>query len=157
MSRRRGAQKREVQADPKYNSTLVALFVNGLMRRGKKSLAEKVFYSAIDMAAEKTSQDGLSVVKKALNNVKPVVEVKSRRIGGANYQIPIEVHPERRTALGIRWLIESAKARREKSMAQKLGMEIFAASNNEGTSVKKKEDTHRMAEANKAFAHFRWR
>ncbi|MBL8029187.1 MAG: 30S ribosomal protein S7 [Fibrobacteres bacterium] len=157
MSRRRRAERRESVADYKYNSTLVAKFINGIMREGKKSVAERVFYSAIDLASTKAQTDGLSVFKKALNNVKPSVEVKSRRIGGANYQIPMEVPPDRRTALGIRWIVEAAKARREKDMAHKLGMELVAASNNEGSAIKKKEDTHRMAEANKAFAHFRWR
>ncbi len=157
MSRRRRAERRDGLPDYRYNSTLVAKFINGIMRCGKKSVAEGVFYSAIDLASEKTQSDGLSVFKKALGNVKPSVEVKSRRIGGANYQIPMEVPPDRRTALGIRWIVEAAKVRREKDMAHKLGMELIAASNNEGSAIKKKEDTHRMAEANKAFAHFRWR
>jgi small subunit ribosomal protein S7 len=157
MSRRRRAEHRESVADYKYNSTLVAKFINGIMRQGKKSVAERVFYSAIDLASVKSQSDGIAVFKKALGNVKPTVEVKSRRIGGANYQIPMEVPPERRTALGIRWIVDAAKVRREKDMAHKLGMELVAAANNEGAAIKKKEDTHRMAEANKAFAHFRWR
>ncbi|OGJ88075.1 MAG: 30S ribosomal protein S7 [Candidatus Raymondbacteria bacterium RifOxyA12_full_50_37] len=157
MSRRRRAEKRPVIPDPKFNNVLVALFINGIMRRGKKGTAERILYRAIDIAGDKLKTDGISVLKKAINNVKPTVEVKSRRIGGANYQIPIEVPPDRRMALCIRWLSEAAWERKEKSMAEKLGLEIAAASNNEGIAIKKKEDTHRMAEANKAFAHFRWR
>jgi len=157
MSRRRRAEHRETPPDSKFNSQLVAKFINGLMRRGKKSTAERLFYKAVDLAGEKSQGDGLTVFKKALNNVKPTVEVKSRRIGGANYQIPMEVPQDRRTALGIRWIVEAAVTRREQDMAHKLGMEFVSASNNEGAAIKKKEDTHRMAEANKAFAHFRWR
>ena len=126
------------------------------MERGKKQVAEAIFYQALDIVQEKTSLTGLDVFHRALNNVKPLLEVKSRRVGGANYQVPVEVRPDRRTALAIRWLISYAEARPEKSMAQKLAMEIIAASKNEGAAVKKKEDTHKMAEANKAFAHFRW-
>jgi small subunit ribosomal protein S7 len=157
MSRRRRAVKRQILPDSRFNSLLVAKFINGIMRDGKKSTAEGIFYSAIEEAAKKSTQDGLEVFKKALNNVKPTVEVKSRRIGGANYQIPMEVTPERRLALGIRWIVEAAKERRDKNMALKLAQEFVAASNNEGGAIKKKEDTHRMADANKAFAHFRWR
>jgi small subunit ribosomal protein S7 len=157
MSRRRRATHRESLPDSRFNSTLVAKFINGIMRKGKKQLAETIFYNAVDFAGQKLQLDSLTVFKKALGNVKPTVEVKSRRIGGANYQIPMEVSPDRRTALGIRWMVESAHERREKNMAQKLGMEFVAAHNNEGGAIKKKEDTHRMAEANKAFAHFRWR
>jgi small subunit ribosomal protein S7 len=157
MSRRRRAEHRESIPDSKFNSVLVAKFINGIMRQGKKSTAENIFYNAVDLAGEKTQQEGLSIFKKALNNVKPTVEVKSRRIGGANYQIPMEVSADRRVALGVRWIVEAAHARREKNMALKLGLEFVAASNNEGAAIKKKEDTHRMAEANKAFAHFRWR
>jgi small subunit ribosomal protein S7 len=126
------------------------------MERGKKQTAETIFYDALDIVQEKTSQSGLDMFHKALNNVKPLLEVKSRRVGGANYQVPVEVRPDRRTALAIRWLIGYSAARPEKSMAQKLAMEIVAASKNEGAAIKKKEDTHKMAEANKAFAHFRW-
>jgi small subunit ribosomal protein S7 len=157
MSRRRRPVKREIIPDPKYNSEMVSLFVNGIMRRGKKSIAERIFYSAIDDIVNRAKQDGVAIFKKALTNVKPAVEVRSRRIGGANYQIPVEVPPARRTALAIRWISEAASARKEKSMAQKLAQELIAASNNEGGAVKKKEDTHKMAEANKAFAHFHWR
>jgi small subunit ribosomal protein S7 len=157
MSRRRRAEHREIKPDSKFGSALAAKFINGIMRAGKKQLAESIFYKALDFAGQKLQLDGLTVFKKALNNVKPSVEVKSRRIGGANYQIPMEVTPDRRTALGIRWMVESAHERREKDMSQKLGMEFVAAHNNEGGAIKKKEDTHRMAEANKAFAHFRWR
>ena len=156
MSRRRRIVKRERIPDPRFASPLVAQFVNGVMRRGKKSVAEKIFYGAVDIAAKQTNQDGLEVFQKALNNIKPMVEVKSRRIGGANYQVPVEVRQTRRTALAIRWLISYARSRPEQTMAEKLAGEIVAASRNEGAAVKKKEDTHRMAEANKAFAHFRW-
>ncbi|OGS37202.1 MAG: 30S ribosomal protein S7 [Elusimicrobia bacterium RIFOXYB2_FULL_49_7] len=157
MSRRRRPVKREIIPDPKYNNELVSLFMNGIMRKGKKSIAEKIFYGAIDEIALKTKQDGIAIFKKALSNAKPTVEVRSRRIGGANYQIPIEVPPGRRTALAIRWIMEGANMRKEKSMAQKLAQEFISASNNEGGAIKKKEDTHKMAEANKAFAHFHWR
>lgn len=156
MSRRRRAQRRETIPDFKYNSTVVTQFINSLLKRGKKQVAENIFYGAIDMVAEKTGQDGLATFKKALENVKPQLEVKSRRIGGANYQVPVEVSPERRNSLGIRWLITFAKERSEKSMAEKLANELIQASKNEGGAVRKKIDTHKMAEANKAFAHFRW-
>lgn len=135
---------------------MVALFISNLMQRGKKSIAERIFYSALDLIEEKTNQRGLEVFHKALNNVKPVLEVKSRRVGGATYQVPVEVRPNRRNALAIRWLIGFSRARNEHSMAEKLASEFIAASKNEGASIKKREDTHRMAEANKAFAHFRW-
>ncbi len=156
MSRRRKAVKKELVPDPKFNSTLVTQFVNNVVRCGKKRLAEGVFYDAINIAAERTGQDGLGVFKKAVDNVKPVLEVKSRRIGGANYQVPIEVSAERRVSLAIRWLIAYSKERSEKSMAEKLANEFIQASKNEGGAVRKKIDTHKMAEANKAFAHFRW-
>jgi small subunit ribosomal protein S7 len=156
MSRRRRAQRRETRPDFKYNSTVVTQFINSLLKQGKKQVAENIFYGAIDMVAEKTGQDGLATFKKALENVKPQLEVKSRRIGGANYQVPVEVSPERRNSLGIRWLITFAKERSEKSMAEKLANELMQASKNEGGAVRKKIDTHKMAEANKAFAHFRW-
>lgn len=156
MSRRKKALKREKTPDPRFGSTLVTQFINGIMKRGKKSVAEGIFYDAIDSIEEKTSQNGLEVFQKAMNNVKPMLEVKSRRVGGANYQVPVEVRPARRTALAIRWIISYSRARSEQTMAEKLAGEILAASRNEGTSVKKKDDTHRMAEANKAFAHFRW-
>ena len=156
MPRRNVPQKRERLPDPRYNLPLVTQFVNCLMSKGKKQTAEKVFYEALDVVEQKTSQAGLDVFHKALSNVKPLLEVKSRRVGGANYQVPVEVRQDRRIALAIRWLIGYAAARPEKGMAQKLAMEIVAASKNEGAAVKKREDTHKMAEANKAFAHFRW-
>lgn len=156
MSRRRGAQKREIAPDPRFKSLLVSQFVNCMTRRGKKRLAEHVFYTAIEMVSERSGQDGLSLFRKALDNVKPTLEVKSRRIGGANYQVPVEISPERRGALAIRWVIIYSKQRSEKSMAEKLANEILQASKNEGGAVRKKVDTHKMAEANKAFAHFRW-
>lgn len=156
MSRRRKAVKKELVPDPKFNSTLVTQFVNNVVRRGKKRLAEGLFYDAINIVAERTGQDGLGVFKKAIDNVKPVLEVKSRRIGGANYQVPIEVPSDRRVSLAIRWLITYSKERSEKSMAEKLANEFIQASKNEGGAVRKKIDTHKMAEANKAFAHFRW-
>ncbi len=156
MSRRRKAQKRVVVPDFKYKNELVTHFISSVMRSGKKRLAEQIFYNALDTIAQKTSQDGLVLFKKAVDNVKPQLEVKSRRIGGANYQVPIEVSYERRTTLAIRWIISYAKARSEKTMADKLAGELLQASNNEGGAVRKKIDTHKMAEANKAFAHFRW-
>ena len=156
MSRRRNAQKREITSDPKFSSLLVTQFINNVTRSGKKRLAENIFYSAVDMAGQRSGQDGLSVFKKAVENVKPVLEVKSRRIGGANYQVPIEVSPERRVSLAIRWLITYAKQRSEKNMAEKLANEFIQASKNEGGAVRKKVETHKMAEANKAFAHFRY-
>jgi len=156
MSRRRKAVKKDLVPDPKFNSTLVTQFVNNVVRCGKKRLAEGLFYDALDLIAERTGQDGLGVFKKAVENVKPVLEVKSRRIGGANYQVPIEVPTERRTSLAIRWLITYSKDRSEKNMAEKLANEFIQASKNEGGAVRKKIDTHKMAEANKAFAHFRW-
>ncbi|MDD5674235.1 MAG: 30S ribosomal protein S7 [Chitinivibrionales bacterium] len=156
MSRRRKTHKRIVVPDPKFKSTLVTQFVNTILRAGKKRTAEGIFYSAIDMVAEHSGQDGLTVFKKALENVKPSLEVKTRRIGGANYQIPVEVSSERKTSLAIRWMITYSKERTEKNMAERLANEILAASKNEGGSIRKKIDTHKMAEANKAFAHFRW-
>jgi len=157
MSRRRNAEKREITADPKFSSTLVTQFVNSVTRDGKKRLAENIFYSAVEMAGQRSGGlDGLSVFKKAVENVKPTLEVKSRRIGGANYQVPVEVSPERRVSLAIRWLITYAKQRSEKSMAEKLANEFVQASKNEGGAIRKKVETHKMAEANKAFAHFRY-
>ena len=156
MSRRKKAVKRPVPADPRYDSQTVSKFVNNLMERGKKSLAERVFYSAMDLIEQRTGQPGVNVFKQALQNLKPVVEVKSRRVGGATYQVPVEVRPERRTALAMRWLMQYSRERNEKSMAEKLAAEVIAASKGEGNAIKKKEDTHRMAEANKAFAHYRW-
>lgn len=156
MSRRSRAEKREKLPDPRFGSPLVTQFINGIMRGGKKSVAERVFYDAIDLIEKKTNQSGVEVFQKALNNVKPMLEVRSRRVGGANYQVPVDVRPARRIALAIRWLIGFAKARSEYTMSEKLAAEFLAASRNEGASIKKKDDTHRMADANKAFAHFRW-
>ena len=156
MSRRTRAVKRPIIPDPVYGSEMVTKFVNTLMLDGKKSLAEGIFYDAMKVIEEKTGQPGETVFKQALNNAKPVLEVKSRRVGGATYQVPVEVRPERRTALGMRWLIQYSRERNEKSMPEKLAAEIIAASKGEGNAIKKKEDTHRMAEANKAFAHYRW-
>ncbi|HDY90197.1 MAG TPA: 30S ribosomal protein S7 [bacterium] len=156
MPRRRKAQKRELLPDPKFKSTLVTKFINNLMRKGKKSVAEAIFYNAIDYIEENTEQNGLEVFQKAVDNVKPIVEVKSRRVGGATYQVPVEIRYNRQLALSIRWLINFAKDRSEKKMAERLAMEFDQASKNQGASIKKKEDTHKMAEANKAFAHYRW-
>ena len=156
MSRRKSAEQRTVLPDPKYKSVLVTKFINGLMQRGKKSVAEKIFYTALDSVESKTKKDGLEVFEKAVENVKPILEVRSRRVGGATYQIPIEVRFNRKQALALRWIIAFAKTRPGKSMAEKLADELIAASNKEGGSMKKREDTHKMAEANKAFAHFRW-
>src|SRR5438477_439131 len=156
MSRRKKAVRRPVPADPRYDSQTVSKFLNNLMERGKKSLAERVFYSAMDLIEQRTGQPGVNIFKQALSNVKPALEVKSRRVGGATYQVPVEVRPERRTALGMRWLISFSRARREKNMAERLAAELILASKGEGETIKKKEDTHRMAEANRAFAHYRW-
>ena len=153
--RRRRPEKREILPDPVYNNLTVAKFVNNLMQGGKKSTAEKIFYGAIKIIENKTKKDGLDIFNKALENVSPVVEVKSKRIGGATYQVPIEVRHNRRSALAMRWIINYSKGRKGKTMADRLSAEILAASENDGSSVKKKEDTHKMAEANKAFSHFR--
>jgi small subunit ribosomal protein S7 len=147
---------REVSGDPKYDSPIAAKFVNTLMFEGKKSVAESIFYDALDIIEEKSGQPGLQVFNQALQNARPALEVKSRRVGGATYQVPVEVRPERRNALAIKWLISYARGRGEKTMADRLASELMAASRNEGSTIKKKEDTHRMAEANKAFAHYRW-
>jgi small subunit ribosomal protein S7 len=156
MSRRKKSHKHEFIQDPKYKSVLITQFINNLLRRGKKRLAETMVYDAIEQAGKRTNQDGLSVFKKAVDNVKPTVEVKSRRVGGANYQVPVEVPSERRTSLAIRWLITYAKERTEKTMADKLANEFIQASKNEGGAVRKKIDTHKMAEAKKALVIFRW-
>ena len=148
--------KRPVPPDPRYDSQTVTKFMNRLMSDGKKSTAEAVFYRSMDMIEQRTGQPGVQVFKQALNNVKPSVEVKSRRVGGATYQVPIEVRPERRATLAMRWIIAFSRARGEKSMSERLAAELISASKGEGTSVKKREDTHRMAEANRAFAHYRW-
>ena len=156
MPRRRKVTKRQLLPDPKFKSVLVTRFINNLMKEGKKSVAESIFYDAIDYIENRTAQNGLEVFQKAIDNVKPVVEVKSRRVGGATYQVPVEIRSERRMALSIRWLIQYSQARTEKTMAEKLAMEMDAASKNQGASVKNRDDTHKMAEANKAFAHYRW-
>jgi small subunit ribosomal protein S7 len=156
MSRRKSAEQRSVLPDPKYNRVLVTKFINGIMGQGKKSVSEKIFYSAIDIIEKRTKKSGLEIFEKAMENVKPILEVRSRRVGGATYQVPVEVRPNRKQALAIRWIIGYAKSRAGKSMAEKLAEELLAASNKEGNSIKKREDTHKMAEANKAFAHFRW-
>jgi small subunit ribosomal protein S7 len=158
MSRRREAIKREPLPDQKFSSTLISKFVNNLMERGKKSTAEGIFYSALDTAGQRVGDqfEAVAFFTQALENVKPVLEVKSRRVGGANYQVPVEVRPERRTSLAIRWIIDAARNRGEKTMKDRLAQELLDAFNNTGTAVKKREDTHKMAEANKAFAHYRW-
>lgn len=155
MSRKHKAEIREVLPDPRYNDLTVTKFINGLMLQGKKSAAEKIFYGALNIAASKVGEDGLKVFKKALNNVKPVVEVKSRRIGGATYQVPVEVKPNRKQSLAIRWLRDYAKERSGKSMMEKLADEMIDAANNRGGAIKKKEDVYKMAEADKAFAHLK--
>jgi small subunit ribosomal protein S7 len=156
MPRRREVPQRAPQPDPLYNSNLVSSFVNVVMKRGKKSTAEGVVYRAFDKIRERAQEDPLKVFKKAIDNIKPTLEVKSRRVGGSNYQVPVEVRPERRTSLSLRWLVTYARERPEKTMVEKLASEILDASQNRGGAVKKREDTHRMAEANKAFAHYRW-
>lgn len=156
MSRRTSAVKRKVVPDFKYNDRLVSQFVSCLMKGGKRSTAQRLFYDALEMMEKKAGEPGVELFRKALNNVKPVLEVRSRRVGGATYQVPVEVRQERRTALAIRWLIGYSRSRSGNTMAEKLAAEFLAASNNEGASIKKKEDTHKMAEANKAFAHYRW-
>ena len=156
MPRRREVPKREILPDPVYNSQLVTKFVNVVMLDGKKSVAEKILYDALDVVHERTGEDPMKVFKKAVENVKPALEVKSRRVGGSTYQVPIEVRPSRRLALSMRWLIQAALSRGEKTMNQRMANEFMDAAQNRGTAIKKKEDTHRMAEANKAFAHYRW-
>ncbi|MGA2330337.1 MAG: 30S ribosomal protein S7 [Syntrophales bacterium] len=156
MPRRREIAKREVIPDPKYNNKLVARFINCLLRRGKKSIAESMFYGAFDIIEKRTKEQPVEVFEKAVSNVKPLIEVKSRRVGGSTYQVPTEVVPERRVALAIRWLILHAKERAEKTMQEKLAAELIDAANNRGASVKKRESVHKMAEANKAFAHYRF-
>ena len=156
MSRSSQAEKRETPPDPRFQSSTVTKFINNLMLDGKKSVAERIFYTAIEILEKRSDTSGLEAFEQALNNAKPALEVKSRRVGGATYQVPIEVRPDRRTALATRWLIGFARARSEKSMAERLAGEFLAASRGEGNTIKKKEDTHRMAEANKAFAHYRW-
>ena len=154
--RRAGAARREVLPDPKYGSRLIAKFVNIMMIRGKKSTAERIMYDALATMEDRAKQDPLKMFKSAIDNVKPAVEVKSRRVGGSTYQVPVEVRPDRRTSLSMRWIIGAARRRSERSMAEKLSAELLDAASNRGTAVKKREDTHKMAEANKAFAHYRW-
>lgn len=156
MPRRGPVPKREVPPDPVYDSTLVTKLINKVMKDGKKSIAEKICYGAFDIIRERTGKDPLEVLEQAMQNVMPVLEVKARRVGGANYQVPVEVRPDRRQTLAIRWLVQYARERTGKSMREKLAEEIMDAANNTGGAVKKKEDTHKMAEANKAFAHYRW-
>ena len=156
MPRKGFVPRREATPDPKYDSVLVTRFVNAIMSAGKRSLAERAFYNAMTSVEQKTGQDAMTVLKQALNNVKPALEVKSRRVGGANYQVPVEVTQTRRTSLAIRWLITNARGRAEKGMPEKLANELNDAANLRGGAIKKKDDVHRMAEANKAFAHYRW-
>ena len=156
MARRMEAPRREILPDPVYNSQLVTKFVNVMMRDGKKTVAERILYDALDIVGESTEEDPMKVFKKAVDNVKPAVEVKSRRVGGSTYQVPVEVRPNRRLALSFRWLLDNAKRRGEKTMRQRLAGELMDAAENRGAAIKKREDTHRMAEANKAFAHYRW-
>ena len=156
MPRRRVIAKRVVNPDPKYHSQLVSRFINVVMKRGKKSLAEKLLYKALDIVEEKTKKDPLEVFTQAVNNVKPSLEVKSRRVGGSTYQVPVEVKTDRKSALSIRWIIASARKRSERGFHNRLAGELMDASNNTGAAVKKKEETHKMAEANKAFAHYKW-
>jgi small subunit ribosomal protein S7 len=156
MPRRRVIAKREILPDPLYNSQLVTKFINSVMNQGKKSLAEGILYGALNKVAEKSQDDPMKTFKKAIENVKPALEVKSRRVGGSTYQVPVEVRPNRRTSLAIRWLIDYASQRGEKTMREKLAAELLDAANLRGGAVKKKDDTHKMAEANKAFAHYRW-
>jgi small subunit ribosomal protein S7 len=156
MARRNRAQKRSVEPDIKYNSELVANFINKLMSNGKKTLAASIFYDALDIAGERAKKPGIEVFEQAIKNSTPMIEVRPRRVGGATYQIPLEVRPTRRQSLAIRWLVSAARSRSGKSMAEKLAAELMDAANNQGATVKKRDDPHRMAEANKAFAHYRW-
>jgi len=156
MPRRREVPKREILPDPKFHNTEITKFINVLMSSGKKSVAERIIYGALDTIKTKSGKDPLEVFSQAVQNVKPIVEVKSRRVGGANYQVPVEVRPERRQALAIRWLIEYARARSENTMEERLAAEMLDAAHGRGSAVKKREDTHRMAEANRAFSHYRW-
>jgi len=156
MPRRKVAAKREVEADSRYNNKLVTKFINSMMYHGQKMVAARSFYGAMDVLGQKHGEGALNVFKTAIDNVKPVLEVKSRRVGGATYQVPVEIRPERRTSLAIRWILTAARARKEKTIAEKLAAEFADAFKNQGTAIKKKEDTHKMAEANQAFAHYRW-
>jgi small subunit ribosomal protein S7 len=156
MSRRHSAEKREINPDPKFGNLVVSKFMNSIMYEGKKSVAEQIVYGAFDVIEGKTKQNPIGVFQQALDNVMPSIEVRSRRVGGATYQVPVEVRNDRRQALGIRWIITAARERNEKTMVERLSGELLDASNNRGNAVKKREDTHRMAEANRAFAHYRW-
>ena len=156
MSRRHAAPKREVLPDPRFGDIVVTKFMNAIMEHGKKSVAERIFYGAMDMVQDKMKRDPVEVFHESLDNIKPKVEVRSRRVGGATYQVPVEVRPVRAQALAIRWLVKAARARNEDTMAQRLANEIMDAAQGRGTAAKKREDTHKMAEANKAFAHYRW-
>lgn len=156
MPRKGEVKKREILPDPKYGDKLVAKFVNTIMSQGKKSVAEGILYRCLDIVASKAKEDSLAIFKRAIDNIRPAVEVRSRRVGGATYQVPVEVRPQRRVSLSMRWLIQSARQRAEKSMEEKLAGEFLDAASNRGGAIKKKEDTHRMAEANRAFAHYRW-
>ncbi len=156
MSRRHSAEKREINPDPKFNDLVISKFMNVVMNQGKKSVAERIVYGALERMEEKAKGDPVPMFHQALENVMPAVEVRSRRVGGATYQVPVEVRPERRQALAIRWLIKAARARNENTMVERLSGELLDASNNRGNAVKKREDTHKMAEANRAFSHYRW-
>jgi small subunit ribosomal protein S7 len=156
MSRRHSAEKREIQPDPKFGNLVVSKFMNSVMYEGKKSVAESIVYGAFDIIESKTKQSPVTVFEQALDNVMPSIEVRSRRVGGATYQVPVEVRMSRRQALGIRWIISAARERNEKTMTERLSAELLDASNNRGSAVKKREDTHKMAEANRAFSHYRW-
>ncbi|HEY7298295.1 MAG TPA: 30S ribosomal protein S7 [Xanthobacteraceae bacterium] len=156
MSRRHSAEKREINPDPKFGNVVVSKFMNSIMHAGKKSVAESIVYGAFDIIESKTRQNPITVFEQALDNVMPTIEVRSRRVGGATYQVPVEVRPSRRQALGIRWIISASRGRNEKTMTERLSAELLDASNSRGNAVKKREDTHKMAEANRAFAHYRW-
>ena len=156
MPRRRVAEKREILPDPVYNSQLVSRFVNSILKRGKKSTAERIFYGAMDLIQERSGDDPLKVFKRAVDNVKPQLEVKSRRVGGSTYQVPVEVAAHRQLSLSLRWLLDFSRSRGERSMMERLAAELMDAANNRGGAIKKRDDTHRMAEANKAFSHYRW-
>lgn len=156
MARRRDSVKREILPDPQYNSKLVAQFVNVMMHSGKKSISQRILYDSFDIIEQKSSEDGLVVFRQAINNAKPLLEIRSRRVGGATYQVPVDVRPERRTTLAIRWLIQAARGRNDKTMAERVAGEIIDAFNNQGGAMRRKDEQARMAEANRAFAHFRW-
>ncbi|MEE3193339.1 MAG: 30S ribosomal protein S7 [Candidatus Poribacteria bacterium] len=156
MARRRDSVKREILPDPQYNSKLVAQFVNVMMHSGKKSISQRILYDSFDIIEQKSSEDGLVVFRQAINNAKPLLEIRSRRVGGATYQVPVDVRPERRTTLAIRWLIQAARSRNDKTMAERVAGEIIDAFNNQGGAMRRKDEQARMAEANRAFAHFRW-